>query len=106
MFYSSVMLRLWSSNKKGLDLLYSCPFGPCQKNCLYRGNYGNGLLITPATPSIKVSSITAILSILGKGLFLFPLHVDLGKARAAGGAGRAQLGSTDALGLKKYGVLY
>ena len=34
MVYSSVMLRLWSSNKKCLDLLYSCLFGPCQKNCI------------------------------------------------------------------------
>ena len=46
-----------------------------------------------------------IVSLIGKGLF--PLHVDLGKVReAGGGGGRAQLGSTDALGLKKYGFLH
>ena len=42
-------------------------------------------LITPATPFIKLCSITVILSILGKGLFLFPPQVDLGKARGGQG---------------------
>ena len=38
-----------------------------------------------------------IVNLIGKGLF--PQHVDLGKARV-------QLGSSDALGLKKFGFLH
>ena len=62
--------------------LYSCLLGPWQKKCMdetLKDNVSiNTISITPAAPFIKLSSITLMLSSLGKGLF-FIATVDLVK---------------------------